>query len=109
MATKTLDELSEGMITKEPVLDPLGNVVLREGVELTRKIITALKHRGITRIVVNKPDNQEEKHEGLTNEERERMCQQVEEKIDRLFAGHKDKKMLELAEAAKRYHKSKIR
>lgn len=98
------------MVIEAPVLDETGNVVLREGVQLTRKIIAALKHRGVTRISVNAPGGETgESKTGLTEEEKARMCRQIERRIDRVFAGQNDKTMLELAAAAKRYHKSKIK
>jgi len=113
MLTRSMEELSEGMVTKEPVLDATGNVVLREGIRLTKKIITALRHRGITSISVDGAERQStHEHDdlsGLTEAERNRTCRQIEERIDRIFTGQKDGRMLELAEAAKRYHKSKIR
>jgi hypothetical protein len=115
MPVKSLEELREGMITKEPVFDEAGNVVLREGVELTGKIIAALRQRGVSGVFVDTDeiadahDKKQAERFGLTEGEKIRLCRQLDDKVNRIFAGHKDKRMLEMAEAAKRYHKAKIR
>ena len=109
MPRKTLEELDEGMVTEEAVLDNLGNVVLREGIELTRTLILALKNRGVTSISAGSGGEEDPGQAGLSEQERTRMRQQVDEKVDRMFTGHKDLLMRELAEAAKRHLKRKIK
>ena len=109
MPRKTLEELDEGMVTEEAVLDNLGNVVLREGVELTKTLILALKNRGVTSISAGSGGEEDPEQSGLSEQEKTRMRRQVDEKVDQMFAGHKDRLMRELAEAAKRYLKRKIK
>ena len=109
MPRKTLEELDEGMVTEEAVLDNLGNVVLREGVELTKTLILALKNRGVTSISAGSGGEEDPGQAGLSEQEKTRMRRQVDEKVDRMFTGHKDRLMRELAEAAKRHLKRKIK
>jgi len=113
MTRRSTEELDEGMVTNEPVLDASGNVVLREGIRLTGKIITALRHRGVTSVDISrveaKSTGEQNEKPGLTEEERNRAYEQIDKKIGKIFEGQKDRRMLELAEAARRYHKSKIR
>jgi len=107
MVRLTLDNVGEGMVTEEAVLDDLGNVVLREGVELTRRMIDVLRHRGVAAVSVSGgPEGAGEA--SLTEEGKRRMRRQIDEKMDHVFAGHAAPLMLELAEASKRFLKGKI-
>lgn len=107
MPRKAVEELGEGMITEEPVLDELGNVVLREGIELTGRLIDGLKNRRVASVSVAGAQGSEES--GMTEEEKMAMRRQAEEKVQRMFAGHKNPLMAELAEATKRFVRGKIR
>lgn len=113
MPTMSAEELKEGMVTEEAVLDGEGNVVLREGIKLTGNMISALRHRRVTRVAVagehEQDSSEHDSQTSMTEDEKNLAYYQIDEKIAKIFEGQKDPQMLELAEAAKRYHKSKIR
>ncbi len=108
MPRVTLQDLDDGMVTEEAVLDDLGNVVLREGVELTTRLIEALRSRGVTSVSVGGGAG-ETVGSGLTEEEKARMRRHVDEKVDCVFAGQKNPLMEELAESSKKFLKGKIK
>lgn len=108
MPRKVVEELGEGMITEEAVLDDLGNVVLREGIELTGRLIEGLKNRGVTSVSVAQSSGDAEES-ALSDEEKAQMRRQVDDKVERMFAGHNSPLMSELAEAVKRFLKGKIK
>lgn len=111
MPTKTLEQVREGMVTEEPVRDGTGNVVLAEGIQLTNTIIALLKRRGVNTVHVSggKDEKNQSDDGGLSEEERLRMRRRIDEQVDRVFVGQKDRLMLDIAEAAKRHLKSKIK
>ena len=108
MPRVTLQDLDEGMVTEEAVLDDLGNVVLREGIELTTRLIEALRGRGVTSVSVG-GGTEETVESGLTEAERARMRRHIDEKVDCVFAGQENPLMQELAESSKKFLKSKIK
>lgn len=100
-----LDDVKPGMCAAKPVTDRKGLLLLKEGTELTEAWIRRLKARNVDGIFVD-----QEGGDGLSPEQYEQLCRELESKLDRMFRGFEENELMQaLKQSATRYHLTRLR
>jgi hypothetical protein len=105
MILLSIKDVKPGMKTAKSVTDGKGNLLVREGTELSEKWLERLKARGVRFIYVES----EAEGAGLTPEQIEEKCRQVEAELERMFEGTLHSEVMQhLLRAAKAYARQRI-
>jgi hypothetical protein len=104
--TISLSEAKAGMKVVKPVLDLTGNMLLREGTELTDAWIERLKARRVSQIVVEESDSRTP----LSEEDKQRLRAEVDAGVDHMFEKVKEHPIMQqIQESARQHLKAKIK
>lgn len=107
MKLMDLSSVKEGMKLAKPVTDSSGNILLKEGTELTARWIEILRSRKVYEVYIEEEGNAPQGH---SEEEKEDLRNKITQEIDRMFRDFEGNALMKhIAEAAKRYLISKVR
>ncbi len=104
--TIQLSEAKAGMKVVKPVLDLIGNMLLKEGTELTDAWIERLKTRRISSVTI------EESGTGapLSGEDKQRLLLEIDKSVDHMFERVREHPVMKQIEDAARQHlKTKVK
>ena len=99
-----VDNIAEGQILAQPVIDRFGNVILNAGFVLSPAWRARLRMRQIDYVFIDDTD-QAAAGDAPSEEDKFQAALEVAQRIDAMFAEHQNHEVMKyLADAAKRFH-----